>query len=120
MLAVDSAGNESVPTKPVYVLSQKGELPVVGNLEGKYNNKIKAVELTWKLPDISEIEKVLIYRRSGNRGYQLISSVEMEKEAYIDYAVLANTNYCYKIRLKFKGGQLSDFSREALLKLHKR
>lgn len=107
MMAVDSTGNESIPTRPVTVktlaLSKKANIKI----EGKYDKKQKCIKLEWE--DTYNIKNTLVYRKVNKGTYILLDNVS-NKMHYEDYKLQPGNIYEYKIRHKLKDGSTTNFS----------
>lgn len=71
-----------------------------------------SVDLAWKR-NSSTNTKVQVHRKTGSGGtYSQIADLSPSVTTYTDLTVSASTTYFYKVRHRYSGGDLSDFSNE--------
>lgn len=71
-----------------------------------------SVDLAWKR-NSSTNTKVQVHRKTGSGGsYSQIADLSPSVTTYTDFTVSTSTTYFYKVRHRYSGGDLSDFSNE--------
>ena len=109
IVAVDSAGWESDPSKPA-TLSVSYKIPP-GNIEGlaaKFNQQELSVELSWK--NMKNIRGYQLYKDEGEGdNYYFLSFVDATENKFTDVKIKPFKAYNYKIRAVSNEGLYSRF-----------
>ncbi|MBK9151271.1 MAG: hypothetical protein IPM26_09805 [Saprospiraceae bacterium] len=117
--AVDDDGLESVFSTPITVSSYEfEELPPVRNLKIKWDEKFKAVQLTWDYSNVRSYEYI-IYRGdspAGLQSYDFVASVAQ----YTDPMVQDGAGYSYRVRVRNAKGDESPLSEEVKIQIPNR
>lgn len=107
MMAVDSAGNESIPTQPMSVKTFNPVNKASLSIKVKYDKKSDCVRLNWE--NTYNIKNTLIYRKINDGKLILLDNVSNQMY-YQDYKIQSGNTCEYKIRHKYTDGTLSNFS----------
>ncbi|MEM9338579.1 MAG: hypothetical protein AAGA66_07600 [Bacteroidota bacterium] len=115
VLAVDDAGLESTPAKPVRV-SKKASISKVSyeGFSGRSERENKRVILFWRLED-PEIEEIKVYRSVGDQPMSLYRTIG-NTEQFTDEQVVQNETYGYQLKAVMKSGLEAGFSERVEVK----
>lgn len=115
MVAVDAAGLESAPAKPVAgKIINRGLKPAIKDITWQVNTQQQNVRLKWDYPQ-KNVSKILIYRAKEFEPLQLYSTIRGNAKAFKDTRVHPNVSYRYCLKAEFKGGGQSAFSKEIIV-----
>ncbi len=115
MMAVDSAGNESKPTKPVSVKTLKNFEKKVPEPKVVYDKKRNCIVLTWV--NTQTVANTLVYRKVNNGGFTLLDSATATQLSFEDFKVKKGDQYEYRLRERASDGGLSQFSKSITINL---
>ncbi|MEL7006030.1 MAG: hypothetical protein AAFN93_25370, partial [Bacteroidota bacterium] len=109
MIAVDKTNLESVPARPVKVMSLKDlTKPPIENIFSQSNREKKLIEITWDYQEES-VEKYIIYRAEAEEP---ISTYRTQEDIrFSDANLKLNTSYEYRIKAVFLDGTESKLSK---------
>ncbi len=109
LVAVDDAGLESEPAKPVRG-SRKASTKDISykGFSGRAERENKRVILFWQLSD-EEIDKIKVYRSVGDDPINLYKVIDFQDQ-FVDEKVVQNENYTYQIKAVLKNGLEAGFS----------
>jgi hypothetical protein len=101
----DSAFSNIVSIKII-----SGILLAPSNLTAIYNKSVGVIELRWNKTDANTLY-FDIERKTDNENYQLIKRVDASNNLYLDFNIVTNKNYTYRIR-GYDLIRYSDYSNE--------
>jgi hypothetical protein len=90
-----------------------GVLLAPSNLTAVYNKDAGVIELRWNKTDINTLY-FDIERKTDSETYQLIKRVDASTSLYLDFNILVNKNYSYRIR-GYDLIRYSDYSNEVTI-----
>ena len=109
ILAVDEAGLESKPAKPVKIKQfENKNKPVVSKISYDIDRTEKYIRLKWKY-DEPGIKKFLVYR--GNSVEELALFASSDRYEFTDTKLAINNTYYYVIKAVFANGLESGMSK---------
>ncbi|MEM9338147.1 MAG: hypothetical protein AAGA66_05420 [Bacteroidota bacterium] len=115
MVAVDDAGLESAPAKPVRVSKKATTLEVsYEGFSGRSERENKRIILFWKLEN-KEVEEIKIYRSAGEQPMSLYRTLGNATQ-FVDEYVVQNTTYSYQLKAVMKNKLEAGFSEKVELK----
>ncbi len=116
LMAVDRAGNESKPAKPIIVkaLPQK-VLPDIENFRYRVNREENHILLEWDYP-YTGTQRFLIYRSKNDEAMTLYTSLDGNIHRYTDKKLNINNRYSYSIKALNREGKSSAFSQPLNIK----
>ncbi|MGR3808947.1 hypothetical protein [Jiulongibacter sp. NS-SX5] len=83
-----------------------------------YRNIPGAIEVSWLVPENSEIKEILIYRMLANspgEEYKMIANISAEKVRYWDKTAETGQVYQYAVACRLSDGTLTDLEHPGLL-----
>jgi len=98
LMAVDKAGNESKPAKPVavkYTVPVKKDIWITPKV--RHNKKKGTVELSWEKPD-GEVKEFRVYQKKEGESWELVKVIRALNNVYSD-KFIKEVNY--KVLCKF-------------------
>ena len=112
--AIDSSGN-TASSKPLVANITGGVRKVIEDIKVTADRTSKKVVLTWKYSE-ADSEKILIYRSEGEKSVTLYKTVPGDVKQFVDEQVIINTTYTYYLKVVFKSGEESGFSKKIEIK----
>jgi fibronectin type 3 domain-containing protein len=111
IVAVDNAGNKSVPS-PAFTLNiVSAQRKAVPDLSYSVDREAKTIQLKWKKAG-SDIAKYLVFRAEDADALALYKSLEGVAEVFVDKNLTVNKVYKYRFKAVFTDGTESSFSKE--------
>lgn len=108
IIAVDEAGLESKPIKPIKIKQfQNKNKPAVGKLKYDVDRTDKYIELNWKYEE-QGVKGFMIYR--GNTVEELSHYTTVDSYEFTDRKLKINNTYFYVVKVVFKNGIESKMS----------
>ncbi|EAY26270.1 hypothetical protein [Microscilla marina] len=115
LVAVDAAGLESAPAKPVAgKIIDRGLKQPIRKINYEVNTQQQHIRLKWEYP-LKNVSKILIYRAKEFEPLQLYSTVGGNTRTFKDTKIHPNVSYRYCLKAEFKGGGQSVFSKEIIV-----
>ena len=116
LTAVDHAGNQSVPSRPLVAKPLISPfLPVIEIFKGEYNKEKKLVQLQWEYAEPGILE-YWIYKNKQDEAPSLFKQLSAAVNIYEDKDVLSNKVYTYYIRAIHEDGRESTLSKAIVVK----
>ncbi|ELR73220.1 hypothetical protein C900_05269 [Fulvivirga imtechensis AK7] len=117
LVAVDEAGNESDPSKPVTLAAldqvQTGRFVKINS---RVSREEKLVRVSWQFESVQEPSAYLIYRSAEDEPIALYRRINGSSREFIDRELTNHTQYKYRIKAVFSDGRESGFSEEAMVR----
>lgn len=108
MLAVDEAGLESKPVKPIQIRQYENKVkPPVTEISYDVDRQEKYIKLVWEYEE-PNVKKFLIYR--GNAVENLSFYTSVHEYEFTDKKLMVNNTYLYVIKAVFANGNESKMS----------
>ncbi|MEP2772956.1 MAG: hypothetical protein ABJH05_12465 [Fulvivirga sp.] len=104
IVAVDHSGNESIPAKPVQLVTRKKVIGEFSNLAIKLNQQEKSIEISWDYNGPS-VSKYIIYRSKGDDRLSLYRSIDGSSVSFFDDSTKKGSDYVYLIKSELDNGQ---------------
>ncbi|MBX9851399.1 MAG: hypothetical protein K2X86_06525 [Cytophagaceae bacterium] len=115
MIAFDDSGLESEMAQPVTMKKlDKGIREEVKSVRAEADRINKRILVAWNYSEPG-IEKVQIYRAKEGESLTLYKTIQGAAEQFIDKSLQVNTIYKYRIKVLFKNGAQSPFSKEIIV-----
>ena len=98
IIAVDSAGNKSIPSNKK-IVSQKMKREInkaVDNLRGVYDTNAKKISITWAESSVGNSQQYKVYRKTDNRDFIPISKMK-KATSFTDTTIEVGKTYYYKV-----------------------
>jgi hypothetical protein len=108
LTAFDEDVNKSSST-PRFIIFETGFRPKVKDLNAKVDLEKRKISLSWA-NSRGEVDKYILYRASDNEPYTIITTLEPNKNSFIDNELNIGNTYYYKIKAVFKNGAESIFN----------
>ena len=107
VVAKDSTGLESEPSKPLTVVWNGKDLKEDDiNFSGTVNRELRFINLTWKVKN-EEVVEYRLYRGTKGNGLKLYKTLVGTSNGYNDINLEVNTEYSYGLQLVLQGGRTS-------------
>ncbi len=116
LIAVDDVQLESEPVDPVRItVNNFGNLPAVDRLFGKVDRENRQIRISWLFDDPA-VEKFMVYRQAEGEKFRLYETLDPAAREFQDRNVRLNTLYQYMVKVAFRNGAHSSFSRSISLR----
>ncbi|WP_079685670.1 fibronectin type III domain-containing protein [Ohtaekwangia koreensis] len=113
IIAVDAAGNKSVVSKDIMIRTQaETDHLQISTLTAVPDRTGMKIALGWEYPSWNNIQKFCIYRSSAGEPLSLYKSLPATSRGFNDAQVKMATSYQYRIKVIFKDGTETPFSKE--------
>ena len=115
VLAVDDAGLESSPAKPVRASRKASKLLIAyEGFSGRSERENKRIVLFWRVDDPGIVE-IKVYRSVSDEPMSLYQTLPVV-EQLVDEKVVQNTTYSYQLKAVLKNGTEANFSERVKVK----
>lgn len=112
LVAIDEAGNRSIPSKPVWGKRlDDGIRPALKDLKAEIDRTQKQISIRWSYTQ-ERVSKYIIYRAQNAEPLMLYKTVPGDSFGVIDTGLTMATTYRYRVKVVFKDGGESPFSEE--------
>lgn len=112
LVAIDEAGNRSIPSKPVWSKRlDDGIRPALKDLKAEIDRTQKQISIRWSYTQ-ERVSKYIIYRAQNAEPLMLYKTVPGDSFGVIDTGLTMATTYRYRVKVVFKDGGESPFSEE--------
>ncbi|MCD9015823.1 fibronectin type III domain-containing protein [Parachryseolinea silvisoli] len=116
LVAVDDAGNTSVPSPEARLVAlRKNDRVPINSLTALADRTAKNIRLAWDYPGWNDVEKFYVYKSQGGEGLTLFKSLGASVRGFADSSVNNNSSYTYRIKVIFKDGTETPFSSEVVV-----
>lgn len=112
VIAVDDAGLESIPAKPI--MARRADLtarPAIEHLNVNPDRNEKRIQVSWRYAE-SEVINYRVYRAEEDGVVSLHKVVPANASNFSDKDLKTNTVYRYMVQAEFRNGILSPLSKE--------
>ena len=107
LIALDSNGLESMPSKPVIVKWGGGNIDSDDiKFTGIANRELRYINLSWRVKN-HEVTEYRLYRKSGNEAFKLYRTFNGETNGFNDVNLMINSTYEYGLQTLLSNGELS-------------
>jgi len=96
-------------------MSKKHISKEIKNFKAEINNESKNIEISWDLPD-KPIKSVFLYRKAGDEKLKTYKTFFKPVNKFIDSDIRINTKYEYQLRIIYKDGKSSPFTKKQIIK----
>ncbi len=113
IIAIDGAGNKSIASKEITIRTsaETDHLPV-STLTATPDRAGKKIAVGWEYPSWNNIQKFYVYRSSAGEPLALYKSLPATSRGFHDEQVKMATSYQYRVKVIFKDGTETPFSKE--------
>ena len=112
VIAVDDADNKSEKIKAVSLqMSKKHIVGEIKNFKAVVDTEAKCINLSWDLPSLP-VKTIILYRKSDNEQLKTYKRFYSSVNKFSDTNLQLNTNYEYLLRIIYKNGKSSPFSKK--------
>jgi fibronectin type 3 domain-containing protein len=110
IVAEDSVMHQS--NSPVFSakLTEDGIRPIINDISAEINRTQKKITLSWKYK-VDGVAKYQIFRAAGEEKISLLKTVTDKNSYYEDFNLVTNSSYKYLLKVIFKDGSESKFSK---------
>jgi fibronectin type 3 domain-containing protein len=116
VIALDAAGNQSIPSNPATATTQALSPPAAPtNVKAATGNPKASVSLTWMQSASPGVTQNKIYRGPSGGPYAPVAQIN-PATSYVDTKLTSGTSYCYVVTALSAGGESAKSAPESCAK----